>query len=90
MKTRPGAPMCAGVKQGVNEVLLSFRGARSANPESRDGCWIPGPREDACPGMTTAIVIARSVADEAIQSFSVASGLLRFARNDTQLVMLLI
>jgi hypothetical protein len=31
-------------------------GARlfGANPESRDGTWrwIPGPREDACPGMT--------------------------------------
>jgi hypothetical protein len=36
----------------------SFRGARAlarANPESRAGArcvWIPGPREDACPGMT--------------------------------------
>src|ERR1700722_4745046 len=31
----------------------SFRGARSANPESRAyNLWIPGPREDACPGMT--------------------------------------
>ena len=32
MKTRPGASMCAGVKQGVNEVLTLFRvpGARYA------------------------------------------------------------
>ena len=52
MKTRPGASMCAGVKQGVNEMLIYFRrhsGARAARTRNLE---IPGPREDACPGMT--------------------------------------
>ena len=38
MKTRPGASMCAGVKQGVNEMLtyaVSAERSVSANPQFR-------------------------------------------------------
>jgi hypothetical protein len=42
------------------QLELSFRGARSASPESitRQGLWIPGLRQEAHPGMT--IIVFRS------------------------------
>jgi hypothetical protein len=67
MKTRPGAAMCAGVKQGVNEVLIYLavipgRGNGSARGAARwrepgiqrhtTTVWIPGSRQEARPGMT--------------------------------------
>jgi hypothetical protein len=58
-------PLQAAMIRNINEslrfghALIPGRGngpreARpdGANPESSNYIWIPGPREDACPGMT--------------------------------------
>src|SRR4051794_3708083 len=57
----------------------SFRGAPKREPGiSRDNLWIPGPREDACPGMTMGVRSRRlglEVAEHDMAGFLVHVGL---------------